>query len=77
MAVLRSLLLVQTFSELVSRTRNSPFFSPTASISPSPLKLMQRAARPTLTLLSSFCREEEAGEVIRGEGIVGLGRLKF
>lgn len=58
MAALRSLLLVQTVSELLSSTRNSPFFSPTASISPSLLKLRQREAWPTHTLLSSFCREE-------------------
>lgn len=77
MAALRSLLLVHTFNELVSRTRSSPFFNPTASISPSPLKLRQRAAWPTHTLLSSFCREEEVGEVVGGEGRVGMGRFKF
>lgn len=81
MAALRSLLLVQTLSELVSRTRNSPFFNPTASISPSLLKLRQRAAWPTHTLLSSFCRDEEVGEVVRegigGEGRGGIGQFKF
>lgn len=77
MVALRSLLLVQTFSELVSRTRNSPFFSPTASISPSPLKLRQRAAWLTHTLLSSFCREEKVGDVVGEEARVGLGRFKL
>lgn len=77
MAALRSLLLVQTFSELMSRTRNSPFFNPTASISPSPLKLRQRAAWPTHTLLSSFCREEAGslGEEVGREG--WMGQVKF
>lgn len=77
MAPLRSLLLVQTFSEFVRRTRNSPFFSPTASISPSLLKLRQRAAWPTHTLLSNFCREDEVREVVGGEGRVGVSQFKF
>lgn len=37
MAALRSRFFAQIFSELARRTRNSPFFMPTASISPSAL----------------------------------------